>query len=237
MKAILPVSVALVILGIGTYVQGVWSERWERRRTEKLVGFTARLEDVPKQIDDWVGEDQSYNEEEFKRSKCDGQVSRDYTNQRTGEVVSVYLVSGTGRHVTIHTPDWCYAGAGYAMEEDHAIGYTMPVEDVDPDPAFQTATFGKPDELTGTSARLRIFWAFSDDGHWQGPSDPKGAFGHRDAMYKLYFITTAAQHGESPEDSPALDFAEVFFPTVNDALFGQPETPADEAPAEGQAAE
>ena len=231
MKLVLPVAVALVIIGIGTYVQGVLSERWEKNRTEKLVGFTSRLSEVPLTIGDWEGIDQPTDEEQFERSHCDGQVSREYRNLRNGDVVSVYLVSGTGRHVTIHTPDWCYRGAGYDMESPH-IGYAIPVEEIDPDPEFRTTTFNKPDELTGTSDRLRIFWTFTDDGAWQSPASPKPAFGARDAMYKMYFITTAAQHRESPEDSPTLEFAEEFIPVVNKVLFGEKESVEGETSAD-----
>lgn len=223
-KLILPTAVALVIIGVGTYVQGVLSDRWDKRRTEKLVGFTDRLAEVPMTIGDWDGTDQPFDEDQFKASNCDGQISREYRNHRNQKVVSVYLVSGTGRHVTIHTPDWCYRGAGYEMENSEHIGYSIPVEALDPDPEFRTATFAKPDELTGTSDRLRIFWTFTDDGNWQSPPSPKPAFGAREAMFKLYLITTAARRHESPEDSPALDFAEEFFPVINEILFREKES-------------
>lgn len=229
MKTILPVAVALVVVGIGTYVQGVFSERWGKHRSEKLAEFTQRLSDIPLVIGDWEGTDQEVDQAQFVRSGCDGQVSRDYRNRRNGDVVSLYLVSGTGRHVTIHTPDWCYQGAGYDMDKT-PIAYTMPVEGVDPNPEFRTATFTKHD-VTGNTDRLRIFWSFTDDGRWLGPASPKPKFGARDAMYKVYLITHAALRRESPEDSPSLDFAKDFFPLANKVLF-PPEPAADEPAAD-----
>jgi hypothetical protein len=217
MKIVFPIAAALVVVAIATYVQGIWSERWGKLRSERLAEFTKRLSEVPLTIGDWDGTDQEVDKAQLARSNCDGHVSREYMNRRNKEVVSVYLVSGTGRHVTIHTPDWCYRGAGYEMD-DAAIAYTMRVEGLGAQPEFRTATFTKTDE-TGRTDRLRIFWSFTDDGTWLGPSSPKPKYGTRDALYKVYFITKAALRQETPEDSPALDFARQFFPLVNEILF------------------
>jgi hypothetical protein len=229
MKAIPPVVIALVIVLLGTIVQGIYSERWGRNRSDKLKEFSSRLLEVPLTIGDWEGTDKEANEEEFAKSNCDAHVSREYRNRRNGDVVSVYLVSGSGRHVTIHTPDWCYRGAGYDMDRT-PIAYTIPVEELENDPNFRTATFTKHD-VVGAPDRLRIFWAFTDNGDWQGPSSPKPVFGARDAMFKVYFITQAPLRNESPEESPTLDFAKEFFPEVNKTLFGSASDPNEESVA------
>lgn len=225
---ILPVVAALIVVATGTYLQGVWSERWWRHRSERLKEFTSRLADVPMVIGDWEGVDQPVDEEQFKRSNCDGQVSRKYTNDR-GDSVSVFLVSGTGRHVTIHTPDWCYRGAGYEMDKN-PHPYKIDVDGMDPSPEFSTTTFTKHD-ATGASDRLRIFWSFTEDGRWQGPAAPKPMFGSRDALYKVYLITDAKDRRESPEDSPTIEFAKEFFPVVNELLFRAPDKEAEPAEA------
>jgi hypothetical protein len=217
MKAIVPLAVALVVVSIGTFLQGIYSERWGRSRSDQLAEFTARLSEVPMIVGDWVGDDEEVDEEQFARSNCDGHVSREYVNSRNGKKVSVYLVSGSGRHVTIHTPDWCYRGAGYEMDAQ-PNPYTIPVEGLETDPEFRTTTFTKH-EVAGAPDRLRIFWTFTDDGVWQGPSSPKPVFGARDAMFKAYFITKAPLRNEAPEDSPTCDFVKEFMPVLNKVLF------------------
>ena len=75
MKLVLPFTAALIIIGIGSYVEGVLSERWHKERSEKLAEFTSRLPDVPLTIGDWEGTDQPTDEDQFAASNCDGQVS------------------------------------------------------------------------------------------------------------------------------------------------------------------
>jgi hypothetical protein len=216
MTKYLPVAIGLVVIGTGTYLQGIWSERWGKYHTEELAQFTQRLSQVPTVIGDWEGRDQTVNAEEFAASHCDGCVSRDYTSRRSGATVSVFLVSGTGRHVTIHTPDWCYRGAGYEIDAT-PNPYAIDVNGIEPRPEFRTATFTKQ-EATGTD-RLRIFWSFSHDGVWEGPARPKPKYGRLPALYKVYFITKAAMRRETAEDSPTVEFAKEFFPAVNKILF------------------
>ena len=207
----------LIILGIGTFIEGKLSDRWGRDRSDKLAAFTERLNEVPKQFGDWVGVDDEINMEEFKASNCEGCVSRTYTN-REGQQVNMYLVSGTARHVTIHTPDWCYVGAGFTKEDDPQQYTITEVDDVQTPPEFLKATFRKEDPL-GTS-RQRIFWTFSDDGQWRGPRMPKPTFAGRSALYKMYLITDLSNGLSSNDiDGPQIGFVRDFMPILNGILF------------------
>lgn len=201
MKKVFPLVVVLVVVVVATYVQGKWSERWGKVRTEQLNQFTSRLSEVPKTIGDWEGTDEEVDEKQFARSNCDGQVSRKYENRRNGSVVSVYLVSGTGRHVTIHTPDWCYRGAGYDMD-NQPIAYSIPVEGLGTNPEFRTTTFTKH-EATGMTDRLRIFWSFTDDGVWHGPASPKPMYGTQRALQGLLHLQGRLAPRESRGQSHA----------------------------------
>ena len=223
----LPFVVVLVVLGIGTLIEGKFSDRWGQAKSNRLSDFTERLKLVPKKIGDWEGVDEKVNEEEFKASNCDGYISRTYRN-RDGQRVNVYLVSGSARHVTIHTPDWCYVGAGYnmAMEPQQ---YT--IENVEAGlpsaPEFLTTLFRKEDPIS--SHNIRIFWGFSDDGNWRGPRMPKPAFAGKSAMYKIYMITELdgrAVAGDI-ESNPTLDFARRFLPEIQPILFS--DSPVDAA--------
>ena len=212
----LPIVVALVVIVVGTYYQGELSERWRRAGSEKLARFTERLKHVPPVLEDWESEDKPLVEREFAVSGCTGYVSRVYRNRETGQEVSVFLVAGTARHVTIHTPDWCYQGAGYEMEGE-PNPYVIDCGEKIEVPEFSTTTFIKEGSLS--TDHLRIFWSYSDDGRWLGPRWPKPSFAGRPALYKLYLITPIAGGDRSPESSPSVKFTKLFMPTLNEVLF------------------
>jgi hypothetical protein len=214
----LPFAVVLLVLAAGTLIEGKLSDRWGRKSSEKLVAFTERLAQVPKQFGDWTGVDDPIDEEEFKASNCTDYVSRTYTN-KDGQRVNMYLVSGSARHVTIHTPDWCYVGAGYVME-DEPQQYTIDnVPGMAEPPEVLTTRFFKEETLS--THNIRIFWSFSDDGVWHGPRMPKPSFAGRPAMYKIYLITelNGTTVPITIEGNPTLQFCREFLPLLNSVLF------------------
>ena len=215
---LIPVVVTGLIIAFGTYLQGQYTDRWGKASSEKLGNFSSRLDNVPRVFDEWTSVDTEVDAEQFKASNCDKAISRIYTSSETGEEVSVFLVSGTARHVTIHTPDWCYVGAGFEMEgQPHP--YIIECESLDIDPEFQTTTFTKRGTLRDHS--LRIFWSFTDDGDWQGPRSAKTEFAGRKALYKIYLITTIDNEGRDPEDAASRDFARRFIPILNQVFFAE----------------
>ena len=219
---ILPTAAMLVVLAIGTYWQGIYSERWTPYDSALLEAFTARLNEVPLEFGDWKGEEKEYDKEQFKRSKCRGCVSRLYTNKRNGDKISVYLVSATARHATIHTPDWCYRGAGYDMQGD-PYNYDVDCGEEVPTAEFATTTF-KKQSRDRQPEHLRILWTFAYDRSWMGPTFAKFHFAGKPALYKLYLITPIGDQLQDIEDSPSLRFARDFMPAINRVLF-----PAEEA--------
>ena len=226
-RMLLPLIVVSLVLVVGTYFQGVYSERWTRYDSELLDAFTSRLANVPNMVGEWEGVDQDYDEEQFKRSNCRGCVSRIYTSKRTGETVSVYLVSGTARHVTIHTPDWCYVGAGFEMErKPHS--YEIDCGPENPRAEFSTTTFLR--NTHHMTEHLRIFWTFADNGEWTGPAWAKTEFAGRPALIKLYLITPILDGDSDVEKAPSKRFAAEFLPALNRVLF--PKTESEDVVAE-----
>lgn len=209
-------AVALVIIAAGALLQGRISDRWAPTTSVKLDAFTERLKAVPTEFGDWSGEDNEIDEEQFAASNCADCVSRTFRNSETGDEVSVYLVSGTARHATIHTPDWCYQGAGYDMQ-GQPVAYT--VDSADGDAEFRAARFVKEDATS--VSRLRILWSYTDDGHWQGPKRAKLKFAGRPALYKVYLIRSLSERHPTLANDPVVEFAREFIPVVNAALFPQ----------------
>lgn len=216
-RIIPPIFCVLVVLVIGTYYQGVYSERWSLYDSELLDEFSNRLlASVPLTVGEWEGTEQEYDKEQFEMSNCRACISRLYTNKRTGESVSVYLVSGTARHVTIHTPDWCYVGAGFEMEEKPR-NYSIDCGPGIMEPEFATTTFLR--NSFAATEHLRILWTFTDNGTWVGPTWAKPHFAGRPALYKLYLIAPIPGRDKDIEKSSARRFAEDFLPALNTGLF------------------
>ena len=225
MKFAIPLAIVAIVLAAGTYVEGKYSDRWGDAASVKLDRFTELVSQVPMQIGDWQGiDDQGIGDDEFKKTNCTAYISRMYRNPE-GQQVNVYLVSGTGRHVTIHTPDWCYVGAGFDKVEDPQQ-YRIQLGETpsDADPEFLTTIFRKEDMMS--KQEIRIFWTFSDDGNWAGPKDPKAVFGGRRAMYKFYLITDVNESGWDIESNPTINFVKEFVPTVNKILYQEPQESA-----------
>jgi hypothetical protein len=207
-KMMIPLIAVVSLLAVGTYFQGVFSERWIPQTSERLEAFTKCVSRVPLQIGKWEGRDDKLDPEEFKKTNCTAYVSRRYTNAQSGESVSVYLVSGTARHCTIHSPDWCYQGAGFKMQ-GKAETHKIPVNGMNPAPEFSTAVFKKQEQ------GMRIYWSYAENGEWRGPKFAKTALAGKPAMYKVYLIGPPTTLAENPVD----EFAQVFFPKVNPLLF------------------
>jgi hypothetical protein len=230
-QLILPAIIAVVVIGVGTLLQGKYSERWQPMTSAELDKFTACVERFPRVLGDWVGKDEPpISDEVWKKTNCTAYISRIYTNKITQQEVSCYLVSGTAKHITIHSPDWCYAGAGFTLQgniENHTV--TLPAGSGMQNPEFATAEFRKEKELT--SSGLRIFWTYSYDGSWEGPTSAnwaKASYGGRPAMYKIYLVAGPV----APDESPCNDFVRDVFPKINGLLF-PPESVAPTTNVEG----
>ncbi|MBP62972.1 MAG: hypothetical protein CMJ62_15735, partial [Planctomycetaceae bacterium] len=223
---IFPLIVVAVILGIGTWRQGVDTERftWIEQDTTQLDSFTGRLQGIPLEFGDWVGELKEFNEDQFKRSKCKGCFSTLYENKRTGDAVTVYLVSGTARNTTIHTPDWCYRGAGFEMQSK-PNSYKIDSESMSSE--FVTTTFIR--ESAFEQQHLRILWTFTENGTWEGPVRAKIHFAGKVALFKMYLISPILKRDDSVEASPAKKFAVDFMPILTNVLFPPGESEAETA--------
>ncbi|MEM8680479.1 MAG: exosortase-associated EpsI family protein [Planctomycetota bacterium] len=208
----LPLGLGMVVLAVGTLVEARFTDRWVKMDSAMLDRFAKAVEKVPKKIGKWEGTDDPISDEEFRLTNCAAYVSRQYVNQETGDRITMYLVAGTARHITIHTPDRCYRGSGF-NQDGKVESYVMELDGALPtNPEFSTAVFSKPDNAQ------RVFWTYSDDGSWYGPGSSniaKVKFGGRPALYKIYLIGPPS----SPEESVANDFAREVFPKVNSILF------------------
>jgi hypothetical protein len=224
-----PIVCGLVLIVFLGVVQGIWSDRWSDEGIA-AAEFAARLANVPMQVGNWEGVDQSEegNERALKVAGAVGNLSRVFTNKVTGQTVSVYIICGHFRKITAHTPNRCYPASGFSSVGEQT---QQPIAWDDSTAEFYTKSFRK-ESIEGIQF-LRVFWAWSQNGKWQAPNHPNLEFAGVRALYKLYLISPVQKRNEQPLESAAAPFAKEFMPELNRALFPtttSPETPA--VPAE-----
>ena len=213
-----PIAVMLLVLTIGTVVHGIITDRFGMVVSQELREFTERLDNVPNVIGDWEGVEATLPQEELERAKVTGHVSRVYTHRETGTSVSLFLVCGTSRHITLHTPDLCYRARGFELESEPQQR-TIDISDTE-QAEFSDGRFYK--EEGHQIERLRILWAFSDDGNWLGPRSARTAMAGKDALYKIYLMGPMPEPGDV-DNSAIEEFARDALPIINNALFGDEE--------------
>jgi hypothetical protein len=213
MARYLPGVVGIVLLCGYGIAEGVLANRW--RGSEALDQAAARLTGVPRNVGEWEGTDQEMNPREFVVAELRGAVWRHYTHRRSGEAVTVLLVCGRGGPVAVHTPDVCFAGQGFALQgraERRSLTTTAgPAE-------FHAGRFEKPGPV-GAEA-CAVLWAWTVDGAWEAPTNPRVRYAREQAVYKLYLIHVVGYQPGAPAANVVLtDFASAFVPAVHDALF------------------
>lgn len=204
-----PLITAFVLVAAAGAVHGVWSGRWSSG--DPLAEPVARLAGVPKTLGDWDGEDQTLGEKQQEKAGIGGYVLRRYRHRQSGEQVTLFLVCGRPGPISVHTPDVCYEGTGFARVG--AVGAKAAAG-----AAFQAADFRE--QNTPVPARLRVWWSWSADGAWTTPKSPRWTFARAPALYKLY----AVQRTLKPDgDADAVaGFVETLMPELRRALFETP---------------
>jgi hypothetical protein len=221
MNQIISMVVALSAIAGVTVYEGIRFGFWNDSDPEELEHFAARLEDLPREFGDWTSEEAKVDPREIAAAGIRGYISRDYIHKKSGAKLNVFVVCGKTHPMAIHSPDQCYAAAGYAQGETNrryiqAEGRTA---------ELWGAQFTRDTEL-GTQ-KLEVLWSWApDDGSWQAPTNPRPHFSNKNALYKIYVIS---QPGTEVENRLAADvFLESFLVELNKRLFKPIEPEAEE---------
>jgi hypothetical protein len=222
MNQIMSMVVALSAIAGVTVYEGIRFGFWNDSDPEELNYFAERLQKVPAQFGDWTSDSAKITQEEVKAAGIRAYVSRDYVHKKSGAKLNVFLVCGKTHPMAIHSPDQCYAAAGYKQGETNrryiqAEGRTA---------ELWCAQFTREADL-GTQ-KLEVLWSWApDDGSWQAPTNPRPHFSNKNALYKIYVI---APPGAEVENRPAAEvFLESFLVELNKLLFTPIEPEADES--------
>jgi hypothetical protein len=195
----------LVVAGLvagGALLNGATTQRWttfapDPTRTDKLHALELRFEDWKSEV---VPTEMPTNE----RSTA---TSRRYGSPSTGRSAVVTVISGVPGSVSTHTPDVCYPGSGYRTLQ-------APRRETLELPGGQTAECYVADFEKKTATRhdrVRVRWAWTTDGTWVAPDNPRWQFARQLAaapvLYKVYVATpipdAAEDQDERADDDPA----------------------------------
>lgn len=227
----LPFAFVALVLGVTTYVQGNWSERWNQAELNaQLKVASSKVDGVPIFIGDWKGTEQKVDPKQLEQAHVTAHQSREYLNVKNrNEKIGYFLVCGKPRHVAIHTPDDCYRAAGFQM-----LGKPEVVTiDVGNERArFYTTVFRK--EQGSEVDTMRIFWAWNDGSGWDAPTSPRLAYGVGPSLYKMYCILPTADDRKVNDQHPCVKFIKSVLPEIDHSLFAKAipsPAPVTETPA------
>lgn len=210
MRRLAPILVAVLVLISYGIAEAIWTDRW--RISDALERATGKLAQVPLRVGDWEGREQELDSRQVRQAEMSGYLMRRYVNRSTGAEVAILLVCGRAGPTSLHSPDVCYAGAGYAPtlapeRQEVATGANSDT--------FWVAEFRKPGPAPEP---LRIFWAWGTTGEWQASDRPRWQLAHHAALYKLYVIRSLPGNDERAAQDPSLEFMRGFLPVVRRAL-------------------
>lgn len=223
MKRFLIPAVVGLVVAAAAVAHGSLTGRW--RPLPPLDGYTARLAAVPLAVGDWTGKDVPLPDADSLASAgIAGHLHRQYTHKSSGEVLSVLIVCGRHGPISVHTPDVCYASAGYqAVGSQNTETVELPGRRV----TCSQLRFKPPaGRIDARDLDIRWTWC-SDPAGVEAPTNPRVAFSSKPALFKLYVIrelpparppTAPAATPPAAVADPVEQFLEVFVPPMEEAL-------------------
>ncbi len=149
------------------------------------VAAQARLDAVPLALGDWAGVPTPVPPKQLRIAEAQAHLSRTYTHAKTGTAVSVLVLYGEPGPLGAHTPETCYAGAGFRQLGSPA---TYPVGGSE----LWTTRFETP---ATPPAVCRVAWGWGTGTTWRASASPRVDFAAGRRIYKLYAARTIPAAG------------------------------------------
>jgi hypothetical protein len=216
MTRFLPLFVAVSALVAAGVAHGLRTDRWGAKADVKAAA--ARLDGVPEKVGEWEGRPMEIDARQLTVAEADGHLSRFYVNRRTGAEVAVVVLCGRPGPLSLHSPEVCYAGAGFSISGERQ-NIPLTGEGLPPVELFN-AQFVKPGVAPET---LNVFWAWkASAGNWAANSDPRLAYVRSTLLYKLYVIRRVVRPDQDLSHDPCLDFLRAFLPELEKRVSPSP---------------
>lgn len=171
-----------------------------------------RLDRVPMRFGDW--EARAPDEEDvsaFHDERYPGFLRRYADAARGREVLLLVRGGPPGPLVYHHKPQSCYRAAGFDPS-----GAGAPAHPVCPGGDFAATNFSKSDV---TAEHVRLFWAWSGDGVWDAPEEPRFRFSGYPVLFRAYVVRRTGSPSEPYDGDWCEEFIRTALPDLNRALF------------------
>lgn len=206
----IPAAAYLLLIVAGAAVHGAVTQRWS-----SFAPDAGRAERVHGLVIEFGGCESELIEHDVPLKERSIATSRRYRCPDRGLAANTSIISGVPGAVATHTPDVCYTSSGYAM-------IAAPRRRVLELPGGQRAEYLEADfEKNKASGieRLRVRWAWSVDGTWLAPEQPRFHFIRQQELFKLYVVTTLPLDEAAEDDPPVvLEFLAAAFAQYGSAL-------------------
>ncbi len=175
--------------------------------SDQLDDAASRVALVPMDIGAWHAQDVTGEEKAFAQTGAKSYWIRNYVNHNTKASVLAILMCGRAGKMAVHTPEVCYSGAGYQLQDQAAQCRIA-------DDRFWTGQFAKP------SGHLRLHWAWNAHGAWEASASPRWQFRGAPFLYKLYVSREiVGPPSATPQADVTAEFLREFMPVLNRTLF------------------
>jgi hypothetical protein len=222
-------ALALTLLGASAGARA-----WQARRVD-LVLRAGRvppfpLAELPRTLGDWEGRDETFDPRIAQNAGCTDIVTRSYVHRRTGTRLEVLLLYGPATDVKVHTPENCYAAAGYTQR-------TGPEPRTVKSEGGQVYPFHALVCTKGEGGRAdtqEVYYTWRYEAHWTPGLVTQKRFERIPGMFKVQ-LGRRLQPGESVDvGNPCEDFLARLMPDLDRRLAAAERRPArqvDGAPA------
>jgi hypothetical protein len=213
LRTLFPLAAVALSLAAGGVAQGFLTDRWGA--SPDLDGRLAALNGMNPLLGDWAGADEPVDPAQLPQVAI---FNRRYTQAGTGRSCLVTVAVGRPGRVAIHTPEYCYPGAGYELNS--AIDrQEIPANNGSPAQLW-TAVFTRKKAVGQDS--IRIHWAWASAGEWRAPDFPRVTFARAPVLQKVYLVHPESG-ADAPDDAPAYEaFAAQVLTELNRKLFARP---------------
>jgi len=177
-----------------------------------VADTAARLAMIPMTVGDWEGRELEVNPREQQLAEAVGFIQRRYVHRHSGASVTLMAVCGRPGPISVHTPEVCYAGAGY---EEKGTVTRREIDGLDGD-SFWYRRFQKSGP---TPITLGITYAWTGTGPWEAPVNPRLSLARHPVLLKIYVIRPIADPKDPPDADPTSDFLRALTPPLRAALF------------------
>lgn len=220
------IAAGLIVLIGGGFAQGLMSHRWLPNAAVQNAALA--LNNIPTEIGNWTSEDVALIDADQKIGGIAGYVQRNYRDRTTGTEVSLLLVVGESGPISVHPPTACFSGRGYNVVRQPGVLAIARSNDQSPAAAITNSGTSKnhifnqadfANSAIDDVSLIRVCWAWSTNGHWEAPANPRLQFASRPYLYKLYVSERWIPNGDVNQDTGAAQqFLMTALPLLSDRL-------------------